>query len=342
MKAKLLYILCAFGCFCCWASFYDLTVFTYFRYWVGPLLTEPIVDISADRVNPENEGKIVQCEGELQGLDTLRDPVYKLELKGLKLKRFVETTRTGESQQGYLTPMEFCSSGQNFRVGAYGLTNLNEDTGVCISRSVWLTEENIPDFLRGRATLHEGDIHIAEEDGSTSKVSFWSECAEPQLRGHFQGRQKGDSIELMRFTTMGHASQLIESYNFRRGLMPSLGDVCLRVGFAFSMALLSAFFCLYFICKLFTKKVPKNVIVTFLLLALQGTLLVFIWEWRRLLPDWTEYCGYNLAKAAQCLSFCEQALTICRMGLALTLIYLVIVALCRRFRSNKLTQRVNM
>ena len=340
MKAKLLYLLCAFGCFCCWSSFYDLTVFTYFRYWVGPLLTEPIVDISADRVNPENEGKIVQCEGELQGLDTLRDPVYKLELKGMKLKRFVETTRTGDSQQGYLTPMEYCSTGQDFRVGAYRLTNLNEDTGVGISRSVCLNEENIPDFLRGRATLHEGDIHIAEEDGSTSVVSFWSECSEPRLRGEFQGRQKGDSIELLRFTTTNH--DLKESYYFCRGLMPSLCDVCLRVGFAFSMALLAAFFCFYFLCRLFTKKVPKNVIVIFLLLALQGTLLVFIWEWRRLLPGWTERCGYNLAKAAQCLSFCEQALTICRIGLALTLIYIVIVAFCRRFRSNKLTQRVNM
>ncbi len=339
MKAKLLHILCAFGCFCCWVSFYDL-VYTYYRYWVGPLLTEPIVDISADVVNPENEGKIVQCEGELQGVETLRDSLYKLEIKGLKLYRFVETTQTGDSQQGYLTPMEYCSTGQDFRVGAYRLTNLNEDTGVGILRSVWLNEENIPDFLRGRATLHEGDIHIAEEDGSTSVVSFWSECSEPRLRGEFQGRQKGDSIELLRFTTTNH--DLKESYYFCRGLMPPLCDVCVRVGFAFSMALLAAFFCFYFLCRLFTKKVPKNVIVIFLLLSLQGTLLVFIWEWRRLLPGWTERCGYNLAKAAQCLSFCEQALTICRMGLTLTLIYIVIVAFCRRFRSNKLTQRVNM
>ncbi len=339
MKAKLLYLLCAVGCFCAWASFYHL-VYTYYRYWVGPLLTELIVDVSADEITPENEGKIVQCEGELHGVETLSDPLYKLELKGLKLIRYVDSTQIGESQEGYLTPVVYHSTKQNFRVGKYRLTNLNEETGVSISHSVWLNEENIPDFLRERATLNEGRLYIAEEDGSTSVISFWADGAEPHLRGQFQGRQKGDSIELLRFTTLGH--DLKEDYYFCRGLMPSLVDVCVRVGFAFSMALLSAFFCFYFICKLFTKKVSKKVIVVLLLLALQGTLLVFVWEWWRLLPGWTDYCGYNLEKAAQCLSFCEQALTVCRIGLTLTLLYIAIEVFSRRFRSNKLTQSVNM
>lgn len=319
MKAKLLYLLCAFGCFCAWVSFYNL-VYTYYRYWVGPLLTEPIVDVSADELNPENEGKIVQCEGELHGVETLSDPLYKLELKGLKLIRYVDSTQIGESQEGYLTPAVYRSTKQDFSVGKYRLTNLNEDTDWGISYSVRLNQENIPDFLRERATLNEGRLHIAEEDGSTSVISFWADGAEPHLWGQFQGRQKGDSIELLRFSTKG--GDLKEAYYYCRGLMPSLGDVCLRVGFAFFMALLTLFFCFYFACKVLTKKISKGVIAILVLLALQGTLLVFIREWRRLLPGWTERCGYNLEKAAQCLSFCEQALMVCRIGLALTLLYL--------------------
>lgn len=46
-----------------------------------------VVTVSADKVDPANEGKLVHMTGQAQTPDTLRDPTYPVEIKAIKLIR---------------------------------------------------------------------------------------------------------------------------------------------------------------------------------------------------------------------------------------------------------------
>lgn len=317
---NILFFLLSLFFFFCFFSFYQL-VNTYYWYWVGPLMTDTIVDIDHNFLDKNNEGRIVHCKGEITVEETLTDPLYNVHIKGVKLYRRVQPSQKISSNKNYIIPIEYRANENNYKLGVFSLRNLNENSELIATHRIRLTEENIPSFLKNRSILKDGKLYITESDNTISIVTFWATCAEPQLHGNFLGRQNGEKLDIMYFST-GVGIQPKEIFYYLRGPIRPIIDIVMRLSYAFLAALTSAFFCLFFFNKTFTKlKLNKT---SLFILALLLTLLVFTYEFMHVLSAGVTRQGFNLMKASYYYSYCEIASAICIFLTFSTFLYIII------------------
>lgn len=329
IPTKILHALSLFFFVCCFLSFVQLA-HEYYWYWVGPFVTDSITEIESNCIEEKNEGRIVHCEGEITVMETLRDPLYNVEIKGVCLYRYVDTTQ--KSLSAYLVSMEYRVDESKCKLGVFGIKNLNKDTEIYATDKILLTEDNIPEGLKDCATVKDGNIHIVESDGTKSVVSFWAMCAEPRLRGKFLGRQHGGTIDILYFST-NPGNRPKELYYYLRGPMRTPLDAIMRISFAFTLALASAFGALFIINKLLGKLQLKNKKSELFILALLLTMVAFMLEFQRFLTIHME--RLNLIKARCCYLYCENGISIC---LILTFFLLIHLIIRRIIGTRKITQ----
>ncbi len=333
VKNRILFLFCSFFFFLVWASFILLSRSDFFDSFLPTFFADEIVDASPNRVDPQNEGRMVYLEGYISADETLRDSLFGVEVKAPMLCRHIRTEGVKRAEdvvrQDYQSPVIYRADEQHCRLGAYKLRHFDEDRSW---NFIPMKEENIPEVLRERSRIESGELYVSEPDGSTTIVSFVAVGAAPEQYGQFVGRQRGDSLEL-NFYYMGTEDYVKGLPNgpksYFRYNRYAVSDVVIRLLFAFYMATASAFFCLVFVRKAFCRGANPYV-GAFVLLSLFLTSACLMLKFRHMLELGIEYDGYKLVKSQQWMLYCERGAELMGICLLLTLLYTGIRAWRRR------------
>lgn len=333
VRNRILFLFCSFFCFLVWAGFIYLSKCEYFDSFLPTFFADEIVDVSPNRVDPRNEGRMVYLEGELSADETLRDSLFGVEVKAAVLCRHVRTEGTKSAaeagREDYQSPAIYRADERHCRLGAYKLRHFDEDLSWDF---VPLREENIPESLRGRSCIKSGELYVAEPDASTTIVSFVAVGAAPEQYGQFVGRQSGDALELV-FYYMG-TQDYVKGIpggpkKYFRYSTYAVSDMVIRLLFAFGMAAASAYFFLLFARKAISGG-GNSYEGAFVLLSLILTSACLMLELRHMLELGIEYDGYKLAESQQWMLYCEWGVVFMGICLLLTLLYTGIRAWHRR------------
>ena len=189
-----------------WAALYAVryAALTFYYDYGQHVLLEPIVQAEAGSVEPANEGRLVQVTG-IPGPDqSLRDPLYGIEGKGLRMVRQVRGEPQTPEEDGKAAPqapvnppephLQGWKSSNPIYLGSYELRGLGlENLGLTlISNRAVLSVMVLPPGLREQAEIKNGHLVMPSSNGFKYQVAF---NLYKIRKVSFLGRQRGRALE---------------------------------------------------------------------------------------------------------------------------------------------------
>lgn len=171
-------------------------------FWFNERYSPEVVDISAGRVNPANNGKLVRVSGRATAGGAITDSVFGVTARAIRLRRRVEIYQSKEtaavwSERQANPPMPFLSAdtfARDVRLGAFRLSP-DVVAGLNGGEAVDASNATLPETIRARAHPIKSGFQVGDPAApriGDLRITF-QQLRSPRIS--IVVRQAGDTLE---------------------------------------------------------------------------------------------------------------------------------------------------